>query len=215
MPIETSSLEIDALRGGISMTTIPVAPHSLRAALFPKSTLLTNGALAIGGVAFLSLMAQIALPIPGSPVPVTGQTLGALLIGASYGSALGASTFALYLAIGIAGAPVFSNQGHGLAKFVGPTGGYLVGMFLATLVLSFLASKRWDKKIHTAIISMAIGQLVIFTPGLYWLQHATGKDWQWTINAGLTPFIFGEILKIAIAATALPVLWRVVDKRRS
>lgn len=197
------------------MTTIPLAPHSLRAALFPKSTLLTNSALALGGVAFLALMAQLALPIPGSPVPVTGQTLGALLIGASYGRALGASTFALYLGIGVAGAPVFSQQGHGIAKLVGPTGGYLIGMFLATIALSFLASKKWDKKIHTAIISMAIGQVLIFVPGLIWLQQSTGKDWSWTVNAGLTPFIFGEILKLAIAATALPTLWRVVDKRRS
>lgn len=197
------------------MTTISVAPHSLRAALFPKSTLLTNATLVASGVAFLALMAQIALPIPGSPVPVTGQTLGALLIGASYGSALGATTFGSYLLIGIAGAPVFSNQGHGLAKLVGPTGGYLVGMFLATIILSFLASKKWDKKIPTAIASMLIGQLVIFIPGLFWLHQYTGKDWAWTVNAGLTPFIFGEIIKLAIAATALPTLWRVVDKRRS
>lgn len=196
------------------MTAIPVAPHSLRAALFPQSNLITNSALAFGGVAFLAVMAQIALPIPGSPVPVTGQTLGALLIGASYGRALGATTFALYLGIGIAGAPIFSQQGHGIAKVVGPTGGYLIGMFLATIVLSFLASKKWDKKISTAILSMLIGQVLIFIPGLIWLQQSTGKDWSWTINAGLTPFIFGEILKLAIAASALPVLWRVVDKRR-
>lgn len=196
------------------MTAIPVAPHSLRAALFPQSNLITNSALAFGGVAFLAVMAQIALPIPGSPVPVTGQTLGALLIGASYGRALGATTFALYLGIGIAGAPIFSQQGHGIAKVVGPTGGYLIGMFLATIVLSFLASKKWDKKISTSILSMLIGQVLIFIPGLIWLQQSTGKDWSWTINAGLTPFIFGEILKLAIAASALPVLWRVVDKRR-
>ena len=197
------------------MTTIPLAPHSLRAAVFPKSTLLTNCLLAVGGVAFLSLMAQIALPIPGSPVPVTGQTLGALLIGASYGRALGAGTFALYLGIGIAGAPVFSQQGHGIAKVIGPTGGYLIGMFLATIVLSFLASKKWDQKIYTAVVAMLIGQVLIFTPGLMWLQQSTGRDWIWTINAGLTPFIFGEVIKLAIAATTLPVLWRVVDKRRS
>lgn len=196
------------------MTTIPVAPHSLRAALFPKSTLITNGALALGGVTFLAVMAQIALPIPGSPVPVTGQTLGALLIGASYGRALGATTFALYLGIGIAGAPVFSQHGHGFAKLIGPTGGYLIGMFLATIVLSFLASKKWDQKFYTAILSMLIGQALIFIPGLIWLQQSTDKDWSWTLNAGLTPFIFGEILKLAIAATALPVLWRVVDNRR-
>lgn len=211
MPIRTREI---LKVGGRQMTTIPVAPHSLRAALFPQSNLITNGALALGGVTFLALMAQLALPIPGSPVPVTGQTLGALLIGASYGRALGATTFALYLGIGIAGAPVFSQQGHGIAKVVGPTGGYLIGMFLATIVLSFLASKKWDKKISTAILSMLIGQALIFIPGLIWLQQSTGKDWSWTINAGFTPFIFGEILKLAIAATALPVLWRVVDKRR-
>ncbi|MFM7499639.1 MAG: biotin transporter BioY [Actinomycetota bacterium] len=197
------------------MTTIPLAPHSLRAALFPKSRLITNSALAAGGVAFLALMAQIALPIPGSPVPVTGQTLGALLIGASYGRALGASTFALYIALGVAGAPVFSQQGHGIAKLVGPTGGYLIGMFLATVALSFLASKKWDKKISTAVLAMLIGQLLIFIPGLIWLQQSTGKDWAWTINAGLTPFIIGEIIKLAIAASTLPMLWRVVDKRRT
>lgn len=197
------------------MTSIPATPHSLRAAIFPKSNLLTNSLLAVTGVAFLAAMAQLALPIPGSPVPVTGQTLGALLIGASYGRALGASTFALYLAIGIAGAPVFSQQGHGVAKLFGATGGYLIGMFLATIALSFLASKRWDKRIHTAVASMLIGQIIIFVPGLIWLQQSTGKDWAWTINAGLTPFIFGEIVKIAIAASALPAIWRVVDKRRS
>ena len=197
------------------MTTIPVAPHSLRAAIFPQNRVLTNSALAVGGVAFLALMAQLALPIPGSPVPVTGQTLGALLIGASYGRALGATTFVLYLGIGIAGAPVFSQQGHGIAKLIGPTGGYLIGMFLATIALSFLASKKWDKKIPTAVASMLIAQLLIFIPGLIWLQQSTGKDWAWTFNAGLTPFIFGEFLKLAIAATTLPALWRVVDKRRS
>ncbi len=197
------------------MTSISLAPHSLRAALIPKSTLLSNSVLAVGGVAFLALMAQIALPIPGSPVPVTGQTLGALLIGASYGRALGASTFALYLVFGIAGAPIFSQQGHGIAKLIGPTGGYLIGMFLATIALSFLSSKKWDKKIHTAVIAMLIGQLLIFIPGLIWLQQSTGRDWTWTINAGLTPFIVGEIIKLGIAATTLPVLWRVVDKRRS
>jgi biotin transport system substrate-specific component len=146
---------------------------------------------------------------------VTGQTLGALLIGASYGRALGASTFAFYIALGVAGAPVFSQQGHGIAKLIGPTGGYLIGMFLATVALSFLASKKWDKKISTAIVAMLIGQLLIFIPGLIWLQQSTGKDWAWTINAGLTPFIIGEIIKLAIAASTLPILWRVVDKRRT
>lgn len=196
------------------MTTLSIAPLTLRSALFPRATSLTNSLLALVGAGFLAVMAQIAIPVPGSPVPVTGQTLGVLLIGASYGPALSLSTVALYLAAGAAGAPIFANGSSGIAKLVGPTGGYLAGMVLTSLVLGYLANKKWDARFRTALPAMLIGEVLIFVPGLIWLQHATGKDWSWTINAGLTPFIFGEVIKIAIAATALPTIWKVVDKRR-
>jgi biotin transport system substrate-specific component len=153
-------------------------------------------------------MAQIALPVPGSPVPITGQTLGALLLGSAYGASLGFTTFATYIAVGIAGAPVFASGSHGIARLTSATGGYLIGMLAASLFTGWLASRKWDRKITTSIIAMALGEILIFSAGLFWLQHVTGMSWSKSVAAGLTPFIFGEVLKIAIASTALPTVWR-------
>ena len=188
--------------------------NTLTNAVLPKSNLLTKLLLVTGGALFLALLAQIAIPVPGSPVPVTGQTLGVLLLATAYGANMGATTFALYLLIGIAGAPVFANRGFGIERLIGPTGGYLIGMFIASWVLGALAGRKWDQRLRTALVTMLIGSLIIFTFGLIWLQQYTGKDWAWTFSAGLTPFIFGEILKIAIAGTALPTVWKVVGRTR-
>lgn len=193
--------------------SISFSGPTLRHALVTKSTVATQAMLVTGGVAFLALLAQIALPIPGSPVPVTGQTLGVLLIGSSYGAALGSFTFLSYLLIGIAGVPVFAHQGAGLARLTGATGGYLVGMLLATYLVGYLSGRKWDQRLQTSIFTMLAGSVVTFTFGLIWLHSYTDKSWSWTINAGLTPFILGEVIKIGIAGTSLPVIWRVVQKR--
>jgi biotin transport system substrate-specific component len=188
---------------------------SLRSSLIPRSTALSNAVLVVSGVLGLAALAQIAIPVPGSPVPVTGQTLGVLILGTTYGSTLGVTTFALYILAGIAGAPVFANSGHGLDRIVGATGGYLIGMLVATFVLGQLARFRLDQKFLTALPSMLIGTLTTFSFGLVWLHQYTGQSWSWTINAGLTPFIVGEVLKIAIAGTSMPAIWRVVNRKNS
>ena len=188
---------------------------SLRSTLIPRSTALTNTVLVVSGVLGLAALAQIVLPVPGSPVPVTGQTLGVLILGTAYGSTLGVTTFALYILVGIAGAPVFANSGHGLDRIVGATGGYLIGMLVATFVLGQLARFRLDQKFLTALPSMLIGTITTFSFGLVWLHQYTGESWSWTLNAGLTPFIVGEIFKIAIAGTSLPAIWRVVNRKNS
>ena len=187
---------------------------SLRASVLPHSTALTHVSLIAGGVLFLSALAQVVIPVPGSPVPVTGQTLGVLLIGTTYGTGLGLATFAMYLLAGIAGAPVFAGASFGVEKITGATGGYLVGMFAATYLLGFLANRHMDQKFITALPSMLCGTLVTFSFGLIWLHHFTGKDWAWTISAGLTPFIMGEVLKIAIAGTSLPIVWGFLHRKR-
>jgi biotin transport system substrate-specific component len=128
---------------------------------------------------------------------------------------LGFTTFAIYLLAGIAGAPVFANSGHGLDRIVGATGGYLIGMLVATFVLGQLARFRLDQNFLTALPSMLIGTITTFSFGLVWLHQYTGQSWSWTINAGLTPFIVGEVLKIAIAGTSLPAIWRVVNRKNS
>jgi biotin transport system substrate-specific component len=181
---------------------------TLRRAIWSKSSTSTNAILLLSGVAFLAAMAQIAIKIPGSPVPVTGQTLGALLIGTAYGSGLGLTTLATYLVIGIAGAPVFTGGSAGLVHLTGATGGYLIGMLVSAAITGQLAARKWDQKIATALPSMLLGEMAIFAFGLAWLKIDLGKSWSWTIAAGLTPFILGEVIKIAIAASALPLLWR-------
>ena len=188
---------------------------SLRSSLIPRSTALSNAVLVVSGVIGLAALAQIAIPVPGSPVPVTGQTLGVLILGTAYGSTLGFTTFALYILAGIAGAPVFADGGQGLDRIVGATGGYLVGMLVATFVLGQLARFRLDRKFLTALPSMLIGTVTTFSFGLIWLHQYTGQSWSWTFEKGLTPFIVGEILKIAIAGTSLPAIWRVVNRKNS
>ena len=187
----------------------------LRTALIPRASALSNAVLVVSGVLGLAALAQIAIPVPGSPVPVTGQTLGVLILGTTYGSTLGFTTFAIYLLAGIAGAPVFANGAHGLDRIVGATGGYLIGMLVATLILGQLARFRLDQNFLTALPSMLIGTVITFAFGLVWLQQFTGQSWSWTISAGLTPFLIGEVLKIAIAGTSLPIIWRVVNRKIS
>ena len=189
---------------------------SLRATVFPRSTALTEALFVVGGIGFISLLAQIAIPVPGSPVPVTGQTLAVLLIGTTYGARLGFITFATYLLAGIAGAPIFAPSAtaanHGLDRLLGATGGYLVGMLVASLLLGYLADRKADQKFRTSFPALLLGDLVIFTFGLAWLHASLDLTWAATFKAGLTPFILGEALKIAITATSLPLVWRKISR---
>jgi biotin transport system substrate-specific component len=189
---------------------------SLRATVFPRSSALTHVLFVAAGVAFISLLAQIAIPVPGSPVPVTGQTLAVLLIGTTYGARLGVLTFATYLLAGIAGAPIFApsatSANHGIDRLIGATGGYLVGMLAASLVLGYLADRKADQKFRTSFPALLLGDAIIFTFGLIWLQHTLDLSWSKTIAAGFTPFILGEALKIAITATSLPLVWRRISR---
>ena len=189
---------------------------SLRATVFPRSSALTQVLFVAAGVAFISLLAQIAIPVPGSPVPVTGQTLAVLLIGTTYGARLGVLTFATYLLAGIAGAPIFApsatSANHGIDRLIGATGGYLVGMLVASLVLGYLADRKADQKFRTSFPALLLGDVIIFTFGLLWLQQTLDLSWSKTIAAGFTPFILGEALKIAITATSLPLIWRRISR---
>jgi biotin transport system substrate-specific component len=189
---------------------------SLRATVFPRSTALTQGLFIAGGVGFIALLAQIAIPVPGSPVPVTGQTLAVLLIGTTYGARLGVLTFATYLLAGVAGAPIFApsatSANHGIDRLIGATGGYLVGMLVASLVLGYLADRKADQKFRTSFPALLLGDAIIFTFGLLWLQQTLDLSWAKTIAAGFTPFILGEALKIAITATSLPLIWRRISR---
>ena len=193
-----------------------IQSSSLRATVFPRSSALTQALFVVGGIGFISLLAQISIPVPGSPVPVTGQTLAVLLIGTTYGARLGFITFASYLLAGIAGAPIFApsatSANHGIARLTGATGGYLVGMLVASLLLGYLADRKADQKFTTSFPALLLGDVVIFAFGLTWLHASLDMTWAQTFKAGFTPFILGEALKIAITATSLPLVWRRISR---
>ena len=191
-----------------------ISTGSLRATVFPRSTALTHAGFIVGGTLFIAALAQIAIPVPGSPVPVTGQTLAVYLIGTTYGARLGFATFSTYLLAGIAGAPVFAPAAtQGLARLTGATGGYLIGMLVATLILGALADRKADQKFKTSFPALISGSVIVFTFGLTWLHASLDLTWAQTITKGLTPFIFGEVIKIAITATSLPLIWRRISKK--
>ena len=191
-----------------------ISTGSLRATVFPRSTALTHSGFIVAGTIFIAALAQIAIPVPGSPVPVTGQTLAVYLIGTTYGARLGFATFATYLLAGIAGAPVFAPAAtQGLARLTGATGGYLIGMLIAAFVLGALADRKADQKFKTSFPALILGSVIVFTFGLTWLHTSLDLTWAQTISAGLTPFIFGEVIKIAITATSLPLIWRKIHKK--
>ena len=145
--------------------------------------------------------------MPFSPVPVTGQTLAVLLVGASLGARLGAASVVLYIVEGIAGLPVFAGGTAGLLRLSGPTGGYLIGFVAAAFVVGLLAERGWDRRIWTAAIAMLVGEVVIYVFGLSWLSRFPLPAG--VLDAGLWPFVAGDIYKLVVAALLLPSAWRV------
>lgn len=170
--------------------------------------------LVAAGVAALTVAAQIRVPF--WPVPMTLQTFAVLSIGAAYGLRLGALTVLVYLAVGALGADVFTGSSAelgGLAYMMGGTGGYLVGFVLAAALVGWLARRGWDRDIAHAALAMLAGNVVIYLPGLLWLGVLYGWD-QPILAWGLYPFLAGDLLKLALAAVALPALWAAVGRAR-
>jgi len=175
-----------------------------------KQALLYDVLLVAGGTLFIALLSQIKIPLPFSPVPITGQTFGVLLAGALLGRIRGAVTILVYLGEGLAGLPVFAGGGAGILHLFGPTGGYLVGFIGAAYTVGFLTEKGWDRKIGTTVLAMTFGSLIIFVVGLSWLAIYSGTNRLLAI--GLFPFIPGDIIKIVLAAILLPSGWKLIGR---
>jgi len=187
---------------------------TLRLAVFPRSTLLTNAMLVVGGAAFVALCAQFTYKLDFTPVPITGSTFGVLLVGASFGSLLGVASLSLYVFAGLV-LPIYAEQKHGWDVFSGPTGGYLVGFIVAALVVGWLAERpHWDRKFGSSIAAMLTGSVIIYAFGLVWLQHTIHTNLEGTLEAGLYPFIIGDLIKLYLAAALLPAAWLGVKRFR-
>ncbi len=177
-------------------------------------------ALIILGALFIAVTANIRVLVPGSPVPITGQTFSVLLVGGALGLRRGILSVLLYLLLGLA-LPVYAGGRSGAATILslqdgqlvlGATGGYLLGFVGAAALVGWLAELGWDRRIWSAAAAMALGNAVIYLVGLPWLAAATGAGAQETIQRGLLPFLPGDVLKLAVAAGLLPVGWWVVRR---
>ncbi|MFA5550586.1 MAG: biotin transporter BioY [Trueperaceae bacterium] len=161
------------------------------------------------GVAFLALLAQLRVQI--GPVPITGQTLGVLLLGAAYGARFGVLTTGAYALLGVAGLPLFAGGGSGAAYLLGPTGGYLIGFVAAAGLLGALAQRGWDRTYLSAALAMLAATLVIYLFGVTWLSFALG-DLGAALAAGLVPFVPGDLIKLGAAVALLPSAWRLLGR---
>lgn len=148
----------------------------------------------------------ISINLPFSPVPITGQTFGILLIAMTLGSVRGTGIVAAYLLEGAVGLPVFAGGTAGLAKFIGPTGGYLLGFLVVAYIVGMLADRGWDRGYIKSLFAMTLGTAIIFAGGLSWLSTFLPPEMLFT--QGLYPFIPGAVVKIALAFAVLPTLWK-------
>ena len=170
--------------------------------------------LVIAGIAALAVAAKIKIPM--IPVPMTMGTFAVLSIGAAYGMRLGLVTIIGYMLIGALGFDVFagsSAETFGITYMMGGTGGYLVGYVLAVLALGYAAHQGWDRSIRKMALAMVLGNVLIYVPGLVWLAVLYGTDapiFTW----GLTPFLLGDLVKLALAALLLPSVWGLVGSAR-
>ena len=179
-------------------------------AVWPAVGIWRESTLIVAGCLLIALAAQLQVLLPFSPVPVTGQTFAVLFLGALYGSRRGPATVLTYLMLGAMGLPVFAGGMAGLARFVGPTAGYLLGFVVAAFVVGSLSERGWDRKPWTTAASMIIGNGIIYAFGVAWLWRFVG--WEAVLNAGVVPFLPGDALKIALATILLPSGWRIIGR---
>ena len=188
---------------------------TLRLAVFPRSGLLVDVLLVVAGAGLVALCAQIEIPLAFTPVPISGQTFAVLLVGASLGPLLGASSLLVYFCVGLIGAPVYSGGDGGWEIVHGATGGYLVGFIAAAVLTGWLAQRRWDRHFNSAVAAMLSGSVVIYSFGLPWLAKEIGTGLEGTLEAGLYPFVLGDLIKLYLAGMLLPGAWKLVERIRA
>jgi biotin transport system substrate-specific component len=185
------------------------------------SARLRHIALICLGSIFVALTANVAIGVPGTPVPVTGQTLSVLVVGGALGLRRGALSIGLYLLLGMF-LPVFAHQQHGLSTIIGlnssglvlgAVGGYLISFLFAGALVGWLAENGWDRHIGGAVGAMILGEVVIYAIAVPWLALSLQVDLQTAVAKGLTPFIIGDAIKLAIAAGIFPFAWWLVGRR--
>jgi biotin transport system substrate-specific component len=191
--------------------------NTLSARLVPQ-TWLNNVILVVAGSLFMAACAQFSYQFSFSTVPVTGQTFAVLLIGALYGSRLGAATLMAYVAEGAMGAPFFAQAKGGIAAIATPSGGYILGFIVMAYVVGWFAERGWDRS-RWIVLPMLLGNAILYIPGVIWLHeqfHVVGLpiSWDTALDYGLWPFIAGDLAKIVAASLVVPAGWSIVERFR-
>ena len=189
------------------MTTL--AP-TIYARTFPRAAgWLRDTVLIVFGALLVAILAQIEIPLPFTPVPITGQTFGVLLVGAALGSKRGAASLASYLVMGMSGLPFFAGGAHGLSILTGATGGYLIGFVVAAYVIGLLAERGLERSMRTSLIPFLVGTIIIYGCGVAWLAVILGSFSE-AIAAGLFPFLVGDAINLLAASLVMPGAWKLV-----
>lgn len=185
----------------------PARPGLVLADLLPASRV-RDAALVLGGAGLVGIAAQIAVPVPGSPVPVTGQTFAALLVGTALGAGRGFAALLVYALAGLAGVPWFAEGGSGTSVSFG----YILGMLLASAAVGALARRGADRSMPRMAGTMLLGEAIIYAIGVPYLALAADMSVSAAIAAGLTPFLLGDALKAALAMGVLPTAWKFLNR---
>ncbi len=211
-----------------SLTRVPAAERGLTIADFLVPVRIgerigpaaRHAALIVAGALLVALAARFTIHLPFTPVPITGQTFGVLLVGGALGFRRGGLALGLYLLMG-ALLPVYADGASGLDRILGfkegrlvlgVTGGYLLGFPVAAAVVGRLAELGWDRRLLGAVAAMAVGNVVIYVFGVPWLMAATGMSPIDAVMKGMLLFLPGDMLKLALAGAAFPVAWWVVGR---
>ena len=175
-----------------------------------------DAALVLTGAALVAVLAQVSIPL--WPVPITGQTLGVIVVGAALGSRRGAAAMITYLLVGLAGLPVFADFTGTIAAVAKPSFGYVIGFVFAAFVAGWFAERAWDRRPALAFLGFAIASVMPFLFGIPYLAFilnvVMGADLTFLqiLEAGLFPFIVGGIIKAGLAALIIPGAWALVRK---
>ncbi|MFJ2861293.1 biotin transporter BioY [Kitasatospora sp. NPDC087314] len=199
----------------MATATTPIAPRAVLADLLPAATTRLGAqardlALVAGGAALTGVAAQLSVNVPGSPVPVTGQTFAALLVGTALGARRGVASLGLYLLAGLAGVPWFAEGTSGWAM---PSFGYVLGFVLAAALTGALARRGADRTPLNTAVTMVLGSLAIYAVGVPYLALSLHVPLARAAELGLYPYLVGDALKAAFAAGALPLVWKLAAKR--
>ncbi len=201
------------------MATAPASlaarpPLTLADVAFPQAGLLRDGLLVVGFIVFNALLAQVAIPLPFTPVPITGQTFAVRLTGGLLGARLGMITMLGYLLAGAVNIPVFAGGAGGIERLMGPTAGYLAGFVVSAWLMGRLAESGWDRRFGRGLVAMLLASLPIYVLGLLGLYLWRPMPLGTLLAKGLWPFLPGDVLKLALAAGVLSSGWRVVERLR-